>query len=27
VGLNKVQGKPFLVSEVTEKIDELLKEI
>jgi 2-oxoglutarate ferredoxin oxidoreductase subunit alpha len=26
-GLNKVQGKPFLVSEVTEKIDELLKEI
>jgi 2-oxoglutarate ferredoxin oxidoreductase subunit alpha len=26
VGLNKVQGKPFLVSEVTEKIDELLKQ-
>ena len=23
--LNKVQGKPFLVSEVTEKIDELLE--
>jgi 2-oxoglutarate ferredoxin oxidoreductase subunit alpha len=24
VGLNKVQGKPFLVSELTTKIDELL---
>ena len=25
VGLNKVQGKPFLVSEIEEKIEELLK--
>src|SRR6185312_5684846 len=25
VGLNKVQGKPFLVSEIEEKIDELLR--
>ena len=25
VGLNKVQGRPFLVSEIEEKIDELLE--
>jgi hypothetical protein len=24
VGLNKIQGKPFLVSEIVRKIDELL---
>jgi len=24
VGLNKVQGRPFLVSEIEEKIDEML---
>jgi len=25
VGLNKVQGRPFLVAEITQKIDELLQ--
>jgi hypothetical protein len=25
VGLNKVQGKPFLVSEIEEKIEEMLR--
>ena len=25
IGLNKIQGKPFAVREVTEKIEELLK--
>jgi 2-oxoglutarate ferredoxin oxidoreductase subunit alpha len=25
VGLNKVQGRPFLVSEIEEKIEEMLK--
>ena len=25
VGLNKVQGRPFLVSEIEDKIEEILK--
>jgi 2-oxoglutarate ferredoxin oxidoreductase subunit alpha len=25
IGLNKVQGKPFLISEIEEKVEELLR--